>query len=629
MTDEPSQRPPRVPPVGAAARLAATLAAAQAAARGDDPEAPTSDEGAGQEGRARGHGGGLSIPPPVPSAALPSERTRPARGTEPARRPPADPSRARTAPPAGSRQIERIDRPPTPAPRPRGPGGPVAPAVPAAAATDAPEVEPARGSAGTHEGLGTAAPLVAGAAAAAAGAAADERPPWLHQLDDRADDAGTEPIAPGEPARPAEPGPVADPGDGPDAPDIAARSVEDDAAEGHPVATRHRRRVPVALYVAMAVLILAVPTLAWYGAKVLRNSHNGTLLLGTSNATSPGYEALVDPTPTALVVQLDGKGQPSSLTLLSLSGAGQQGGAVVFIPLDLKLKHPTLGVSNLRQTFEHGGVRSLSGATRRELNLGFSDVITVTPATLAAQVAPVAPLTITNPTEVLSPTGKVFPAGQIQLSASDVPQYLNAVAASENDLSRLSRQQLVWQAWLSAVHSSKRADVVPGEAKAGLGHYVRGLAAGSFDIATLPVDTSTDPVTGLPLFSATEGLSQLLLTNAVPFPVSGGLVQRVTVRVLNGAAPGPIPQSVLQRIVYAGGQISVVGNYKRFGVTHTRLEFSVLGNANAANRIGKQLHAGGAVQQPNVGDSIDVTVILGSDIMDNPPPLLTPDAVTS
>jgi len=115
----------------------------------------------------------------------------------------------------------------------------------------------------------------------------------------------------------------------------------------------------------------------------------------------------------------------------------------------------------------------------------------------------------------------------------------------------------------------------------------------------------------------------------VPFPVSGGLVQRVTVRVLNGAAPGPIPQSVLQRIVYAGGQISVIGNYKRFGVTHTRLEFSVLGNANAANRIGKQLHAGGAVQQPNVGDSIDVTVILGSDIMDNPPPLLTPDAVTS
>ena len=408
----------------------------------------------------------------------------------------------------------------------------------------------------------------------------------------------------------------------------AAGEPPDDGPEVDPPAAGRRRGAPVALYVAMAVLVLAVPVLAWYGARVLRNSRNGTLLVGTSNANSPGYEALVDPTPTALVVQLDAKGKPSSLTMLSLSGAGQKGGAVVFIPLDLTLKKPTLGIGVLRQTFNFGGVRSLSGATRRELNLGFSDVITVTPATLAAQVAPVAPLTITNPDRVVSPSGKVFDSGQVQLSAADVPQYLNAVAPGETDLNRLSRQQLVWQAWLSAVHASKRTDVVPGEAKAGLGHYVRGLAAGTFDVATLPVDPSAG-AGGVTLYTATPGLSQLLLTNAVPFPVSGGLVQRATVRVLNGAAPGPIPQSVLQRIVYAGGQISVIGNYKHFGVRRTSIEYSQVGSANAATRIAKQLHSPRGVLQPNVGDSVNITVILGSDVIDNPPPLLTPAAVTS
>jgi hypothetical protein len=209
-----------------------------------------------------------------------------------------------------------------------------------------------------------------------------------------------------------------------------------------------------------------------------------------------------------------------------------------------------------------------------------------------------------------------------------VPQYLSAVAPGENDLNRLSRQQLVWQAWLSAVHASKRTDVVPGEAKAGLGHYVRGLAAGTFDVATLPVDPSAGAA-GVTVYTATPGLSQLLLTNAVPFPVSGGLVQRVTVRVLNGATPGPIPQSVLQRIVFAGGQISVIGNYKHFGVRRSSIEYSQVGSADAATRIAKQLHTPRGVLQPNVGDSINVTVILGSDVIDNPPALLTPAAVTS
>jgi hypothetical protein len=577
----------------------------------------------------------------VPSAALPADRPRASRRVEPARRPRADQPRPRAGPPTGSRQIERSDRPPTPAPtRPRVTEVPAATAAaatapasaePVAPTTDAPPAtvaEPdttASPEARPDDG-GSGLPLVAGASAvAAAAAASDTRPPWLHQLD-----GPTEPDA--DPAVPTS-GPDAGTGpDGPDGPDAAeaaaAGDPPDEEPEVVPPAVGRRRGAPVALYVAMAVLVLAVPTLAWYGAKVLRNSHNGTLLVGTSNANSPGYEALVDPTPTALVVQLDAKGKPSSLTLLSLSGAGQKGGAVVFIPLDLTLKQPSLGVGVLRQTFNFGGVRSLSGATRRELNLGFSDVITVTPASLAAQVAPVAPLTIANPDRVVSPSGKVFDAGQVQLSAADVPQYLNAVAPSENDLNRLSRQQLVWQAWLGAVHTSKRTDVVPGEAKAGLGHYVRGLAAGSFDVATLPVDP-TSGTAGLTVFTATPGLSQLLLTNAVPFPVSGGLVQRVTVRVLNGAAPGPIPQSVLQRIVYAGGQISVIGNYKHFGVRRSSIEYSQVGSANAATRFSKQLHTPRGVLQPNVGDSVDVTVILGSDVIDNPPPLLTPAAVTS
>lgn len=431
--------------------------------------------------------------------------------------------------------------------------------------------------------------------------------------------------------------PVDTPADSPVVPDVEDLGVE--RPEGHdPVGARAKSRrgrhvrstaagASRVLILAMVLSLAMLPILGYLGYRTVKTSTRGDVLSGRANPDTPGYQALVDPTPVALVIQTDDENVPTMLTLLSLSGPGREGGAVIPIDPGTRLSRSAYGVTTMGDAARRLAP-SLAGAViGSTLHLGFTEVITINPARLATFLAPVRSLKIDNPAEVTTARGAVVPAGKAVLQSDQVAGYLNAESTAELPTARLDRDHAIWEAWISAVAGSKsQAMIVPGEADAGLGRYVRGLAKGTVDFGTLPVKAAA-PIGAVATTRVDDALARLMLTNAVPFPVGGAPGDRVTVRVLNGTGPTALPQSLMQRVVYAGGQVTIIGNDTSFHDDSTTLTYSLPANATIVKKMAKLLGVGEVKYRPAIEGTTDITIVVGKDLMGNPPPILSPAEV--
>lgn len=380
------------------------------------------------------------------------------------------------------------------------------------------------------------------------------------------------------------------------------------------------------LYVVMVVLILAVPALAFVGYRVASNSTAGDVLKGRSKPTAPGYTALVEPTPVLLVMHVSDSGTPIGITLLSLSGPNQRGGTVLVAPTETRLRTTSLGFRTLSQVVTLGRPVTAGRVIGSTLGLGFTDVVKVTDADIARLVEPVAPLRIDNPDAVTTASGETIPSGSVDLDASQVAAYLGAADEGKTISGRLSRQQLVWQAWIAAIARSRSAAAVPGESDSGIGRYLRSLAGGKVQTASFPWNPAAD-LNGAPTVTVDRGPAMLLIANAVPFPVAANAGERAVVAVLNGTGPESAPLSVIQRLTFAGAQITTVGNADRFDTARTTVTYNVPGSKSFAQAMVRELGAGRVVQGRAADSGIDVVVILGRDIMSNPPAPLTAEDV--
>jgi anionic cell wall polymer biosynthesis LytR-Cps2A-Psr (LCP) family protein len=385
------------------------------------------------------------------------------------------------------------------------------------------------------------------------------------------------------------------------------------ATEEQP-ATRSRWRAR-ALPIAMAVLIAAIPVLAVVGSRTVLDSRAGKVTQRNLDPAAPGYIAIVEPTPTALVIQRDPAGQPVSLTMLAL-GTGEAGGSVLFIPLDTNLVSPALFVDRIRTAFDQGGESALVSATSKLLGIGFDQVVTLDDADWAELVAPVSPISVENPIAIT--LGEVtLPQGPLDLPADQVAGYLASLVYGQDDLDRLDRQQLVWRAWLQAIASSGSADAVP-TTTSGLGPFIRTLAAGTTSMATLDVVPAATfaPDGALAFEPQIEGILEQV-TDAVPAPVSPGLGGRFSVRVLNGSDGEPIPTALLRELVKAGAQIDALGNDTEFGARETRIEYRSPRRQEAAETVRSVLGGGKIHLDAETNDPVDLVIVLGRDTLED------------
>ena len=397
----------------------------------------------------------------------------------------------------------------------------------------------------------------------------------------------------------------------------------------HRAERKHKRRVQSAWFMAaVAVLAAAIPVLAYIGFRKVFDTTQGRKVDAQNDPTKPNFEANVVPTPVMLLAQTDGN-SVTSLTMMSLAG-GDAGGSVVFIPIDTEtnaLVDPTTTTrpgaepktTTLAEGFEAKGEGDLGQLAANVVGLSFDETVLLNNDALAQFVTPAAPLTINNPDSLVEVDVKgrstvVYPAGRLTLQAEDVPRYLALRNPGETDVARLARQQVVWEAWIDAVNSSSNPNVVPGETTAGLGRYLRGLAKGNVQFATLPGSPRTDS-SGNETFEPDADRVATLMAQSVQLPTPANPGDRVRVRLLSGVGPVDATAVVGARLVPPNAQVIIVGNADRFDYTTTKIVYYDDAFAVAANEAQRQLGVGEVTKSATPDDTEDVTIIIGQDLV--------------
>jgi hypothetical protein len=372
---------------------------------------------------------------------------------------------------------------------------------------------------------------------------------------------------------------------------------------------------------ALVALVLAIPALLYAGSRVVLESSEGRVIETVTDPTRPGFQAIVDPTPVMLVASVDEEGVLDGLTLLTLTADGV--GGVVQIPVDT-----VVGGVTLSYVHATGGVEAMRGAVEALVGLGIPEVDVVTPAEWENLVAPVAPLTVNNPDPVselngLGVSSVVFPRGSLTLSAEDVPRYLSLRSPGETDLALMIRRQALWEAWLSAVAASgAQPGVVPGEVETGLGRFVPQLAADQVGHHTLPV-VQIAPGGGAVAYEPDGAGIEALVESLVPFPAGPGAA-RVRTEVLDGTGALDAGLGVAVLLGTAGAQVQKVGNASEFGVPTTRIVYYDEALRPRVEALREVLGVGELVRSDELNSAIDVSVVVGEDLLAARPDVVAP-----
>ncbi len=384
------------------------------------------------------------------------------------------------------------------------------------------------------------------------------------------------------------------------------RALQDPEA-ARPVAPGPSRRWMTVFSLLLAMVVLAGSGLVYLGVQTLRDSSDGRNVSSVTDPSAPGFEAIVEPSPTALVLDLADDGSLRSVMVMALQPL-DAGGSVVLIP---PLTRPVSGdgaysLRGLAQIVDE--LRELAPPIQRALDLGLFEVVELDDDRWADLVAPVGPLTVDNPTAV-----GTFPAGPVTVAAEEVGAWLDPVEG-EDDLARQFRIQALLEAWVAAVSSSSDgAAAVPGEVDLGIGRFIRGLAGGPLRVELLPVEARVD-LYGTTSYDIVLSDAAVLVGQLVPFPTGGEPDSRTRVRLLDGTGQAQHVAALAPLVVAADGQVVVAGNADRFDYASTEIRYHLPGGEADAERLRAALGGGEVVEDVRPTDAFDVTIVLGSDL---------------
>lgn len=398
--------------------------------------------------------------------------------------------------------------------------------------------------------------------------------------------------------------------EGDDADDLDAIAVLVEEQATH---TRPPRSVwwKVGYPLVFGLFVVAIPVLVWVGLRVILDSNDGQLVRRVDDPTAPGYEAVVEKTPTNLVVSLDAAGKLDSLTILALTSNGV--GGVMTVPATT-LVPSAFGPFSLSLLYQAGGIDAVRENLGSLLDISFTDAQTVASTDWAGMVGPAAPITVDSPDPVADAKGAVlFRKGTIDLTADQVWPYLSGRGAKESDLNRMVRIQAFWEGWLAKV-GSVGVGAIPIPTDVGMGKYLAALSADKVQYETLPVSVGAPTAAGVEQFEINADAAPAAVAAIVPFP-DGAPGERPTLRVLD--ATGQLDNGVSAAIVLAaaGAQVDVVGNARSFGAATTEFVYYDPAKEADARRMRDALGVGDVVKSDQTNSATDITVVLGDDYL--------------
>ncbi len=367
---------------------------------------------------------------------------------------------------------------------------------------------------------------------------------------------------------------------------------------------------------ALAAASIGVYLLARTGWRSILDSTDGQLAEVVTDPSLPGYQAVVTPTPSQLLIQPNVDGALASVMVVGLAG-DDLGGTVLLVPAATVVELDDGTRPRLANVWEQGGADGVRAALAGMLDVNFDGVQVLDAERWAALTEPLAPIDVVVPDTLVSAGADDtvvtrFAAGPTSLGADEVGEYLGWSNPDESGLNVLVRQELFWEVWLGEIAASSDPGVVPGEVITGLGRFVRGLAAGPQDFITLPVDRVV-AANGAERFRVVADEVDEVVVDMLPFPLPAVPGSRTLVRVLNGAGGADLTLEVATQVVAAGGQVTIIGNAATFDVEESAVFIASEEHRQAGLDVAAALGIERVEPDPEPNPAIEVTVVIGAD----------------
>jgi hypothetical protein len=382
-----------------------------------------------------------------------------------------------------------------------------------------------------------------------------------------------------------------------------------------PVAALRPPRVHLVVYGCLfALAVLAVPALTVVGVRALLDSRDGEVIDPVTDPALPGFQALTAPSPTLGVVHLDDDGRLVGVAVLALAGEDRAGGSVLLVPPKTLVEVPDYGEFTIEYIQALNGSEASLEFVEYVLALGVDELAEVRHADWAALVEPLGSLRVANPDAITGPDGDVlFEAGEIDLAPEQVGPFLAVVEPGESPLNSLLRQELVWEAYLTAVAEHGEVEFL-GEQDRGLARFVPGIAGGAHRVEQVPlVPPSLVDDRGEPVFEIDDEATARLIPRLVPFPAGARPGDRPLVRVLDGSGRQEVIAPATRQVAVAGGQVVMIGNADEFGVATTQLLIGDPALADFARSVAEVLGVGSVQEIDYIDENAELIVVLGAD----------------
>lgn len=314
--------------------------------------------------------------------------------------------------------------------------------------------------------------------------------------------------------------------------------------------------------------------------------------------------------PDTLLLEHRAPNGRADLLIVVGPGAGA-GSSVLLVPPGTLSDVPSLGIQALADVPTLGEAGLLNTTLENLLGVDIASTVTVDDAALVAAMQPAAPIPVDlrHEVDITTPGAEaIIPAGRQSLSAGDAARVLTA-QESGGEIEHLVTVQAVMEGWMARLRNRTvaKASLTVRPDLAALVHAANKPAR----VGSLPVDSLAAP-SGQQFQVRTDALNQYV-HSAFPDALLGVGGKRPRVEILNGTGAVGVTQGVAQRVVPAGGRVTLTGNVPGFGVADTQVVYYRDDEKSAAQRLLSALGCGSLRKATRPINVVDVTVIVGAD----------------
>lgn len=338
-----------------------------------------------------------------------------------------------------------------------------------------------------------------------------------------------------------------------------------------------------------------------------------------TDPTQPGFEALLDPTPTLLLAHTD-DGALIGITAMTRTSVDAGGHMVLIGPLLFVRSEAGSDEGRfLSEVFDTEGLDGLRRAVGAMFGFGFGSAVEWSTEDLAAAMGQAAPLPLNladNLTRQASSGEETvwIEGGPVQLDGPTAAAVYNFVNPADVEVNRQERQRGLWQAWLAKVGSADDPAALADVGDQRLTSYLLPLARGDVAVEILPTRLvafdENDPFYVL----EEEDLAWLALQAdaMVPVPVPPSGESWPSIRLLDGVGDPDGFSEALDALFDIKMQVVIVGNAVEFGVERSSVVYHATDDETAAAAVSSALGLESQLSE-EAGQPGVITVIVGED----------------